>query len=146
MRKLSLLAILLICGSAFAQKSSGISGTRIGGVRPGTVQRAQQKQDPEVKKEIAATSKETGISRDKLLGEFRDTQQKLAAKTSQQGNIHMTVATTAAGTTSAFSVQDFHKAKVFSVQNKVPMDTIVDRIAQFGDFDKALADLKTNPQ
>jgi hypothetical protein len=53
----------------------------------------------------------------------------------------------ASGTTPAFSAQDFHKAKVFSVQNKnISMDTIIDRTAKLGDLDKALAELKSNPQ
>lgn len=146
MRKSVMIPVLLLSTASFAQRTDTIRDTRVGGVRPGTIQRAKQAEDPAVKKEIAATSKETGVSRGKLLNEFRDAQQKFAEKTGQQGKTKTAIALTTANTTPAFTVQDFHKAKVFSVQNKVPMDAIVDRTAKLGDVDKALADLKTNPQ
>jgi hypothetical protein len=148
MRNLILLTTLLLSGVAFAQRSNGISDTRIGGVRPGTIQRGHQKDDPEVKKEITETSKETGISRGKLLSEFRATQQKLSKMPRKQlGIATASTSPTPASTNSlAFTAKDFHRAKVFSIQNKIPMDRVLDLTAKHGNLDGALKELQSPPQ
>ncbi len=141
MRNAILVAALVLSSLAFAQRSDGIRGTRVGGVRPDTIQRAQQKEDPEVKKEIVATSKETGINRGKLLNEFRATQQKLAE---MANGPHGMAAAPIPATKVTFSAQDFHKAKVFSVQKKIPMDTVLNLTSKYGNLDKALNELQAS--